>query len=127
MMDRNSYILTKIVDNQYDFLLISTDMSRLEDYLFDVENDLKLSNRKCYILFDLLLNNSFSDRFYQCFFDGNKFNLKTLSRVNNNELNNELLKLSTSYYYNNIDLFEDIFFSEEYKKQIKNQLQEIIY
>ncbi|MFY7987715.1 MAG: type II toxin-antitoxin system RnlB family antitoxin [Flavobacterium sp.] len=126
-MDRNSYILTDIVDNQYDFLLISTDMSRLEDYLIDVENDLKLSNRKCYILFDLLLNNSISDRFYKCFFDGNKFNLKTLSRVSDKELNNELLKLSTSYYYNNIDLFEDIFFSEEYKRQIKNQLQEIIY
>lgn len=126
MMESNNYILKKINDNQYDFILISTDMSRLHEYISNVENDLKEYKIKSFILFDLLLNNNIDDRFYKCYFDGNNFIRNTLSKVQNNEVNSKTICISSLYYLNNDYLFEDLFFTNEYKKHIFKNLRNLV-
>ena len=53
-MNKDSYILQNVIDNQFSFILISRDMSRIQDYIPSVEKDLKELEIKSYILFDLL-------------------------------------------------------------------------
>ncbi|HFG0466380.1 type II toxin-antitoxin system RnlB family antitoxin [Flavobacterium psychrophilum] len=106
--------------------MISKDMSRLQEYISSVENDLQINKTKSYVLFDLLLNNNIDDRFYKCFFDGNKFVRDTLTKVQNSEIDNEINFLTSSYYLKNDYLFEDLFFTKEYKNQILNKLQKIV-
>lgn len=125
-MESNTYILKNINDNQYNFILISKDMSRLQDYISSVENDLREYKTESFILFDLLLNNNIDDRFYKCYFDGNKFHRNTLSKVQNNEVDNKTICLSSTYYLNNDYLFEDLFFTSEYKNQIFKSLENLI-
>ena len=125
-MESNTYILKNINDNQYNFILISKDMSRLQDYISSVENDLRKHKKESFILFDLLLNNNIEDRFYKCYFDGSKFIRKTLSKVQNYELDSKTICFSSTYYLNNLNLFEDIFFTNEYKNHIFNQLQHLV-
>ncbi|AIJ37056.1 hypothetical protein FPSM_00561 [Flavobacterium psychrophilum] len=125
-MDRSTYILKNVNVNQYKIILISKDMSRLQEYISSVENDLQINKTKSYVLFDLLLNNNIDDRFYKCFFDGNKFVRDTLTKVQNSEIDNEINFLTSSYYLKNDYLFEDLFFTKEYKNQILNKLQKIV-
>ena len=125
-MESNTYILKNINDNQYDFILISKDMSRLHDYISSVEIDLRECKIKSFILFDLLLNNNIDDRFYKCYFDGNRFVRNTLSKVQNNELDSKIICITSSYYLNNDYLFEDMFFTSEYKNQIFKDLQNLV-
>lgn len=121
-MESDNYILKNINDNQYNYILISKDMSRLHDYISSVENDLRHYKIESFVLFDLLLNNNIDDRFYKCYFDGNKFVRKTLSKVQNNEINRKTICTSSSYYLNNDYLFEDMFFTKEYKSEILKKL-----
>jgi hypothetical protein len=125
-MESNTYILKNINDNQYNFVLISKDMSRLHDYISSVENDLRKYKTKSFILFDLLLNNNIEDRFYKCYFDGDKFVRNTLSKVLNKEVDNNIIRISSSYYLDNEYLFEDMFFTAEYKKHIFKNLQKLV-
>ena len=122
-MNNNMYILKSVDDNQYNFILITKDMSRLHDYMSNVERDLKKLKIKCFILFDLLLNNNIDDRFYKCYFDGIKFSLTTLSKVDDREINNNLLEISSLYYLENEYLFEEMLFTKDYKKYIFENLR----
>ena len=125
-MESNTYILKNINDNQYNFISISKDMSRLQDYISSVENELREYKTESFILFDLLLNNNIEDRFYKCYFDGNKFIRNTLSKVQNNEVDNKTICISSLYYLNNDYLFEDMFFTSEYKHQIFKNLENLV-
>lgn len=125
-MESNTYILKNITDNQYNFISISKDMSRLQDYISNVENELREYKTESFILFDLLLNNNIEDRFYKCYFDGNKFIRNTLSKVQNTEVDNKTIRLSSLYYLDNDYLFEDTFFTREYKHQIFKNLKNLL-
>lgn len=39
-MKESNYILKKTTDNKYSYLLLTTSMSRLDDYIHDVEIEL---------------------------------------------------------------------------------------
>jgi len=125
-MESSTYILKNISDNQYDFILISKDMSRLPEYISKVEGDLREYNKESFVLFDLLLNNNIEDRFYKCYFDGNDFIRNTLSKVQNNEIDGKIISICSSYYLNNDYLFEDMFFTKDYKKLILKNLQNLL-
>lgn len=125
-MESSTYILKNINDNQYNFISISKDMSRLQDYISSVENDLREYKTACFILFDLLMNNNIEDRFYKCYFDGNIFIRSTLSQVQSNEVDYKTIYMSSSYYLSNEYLFEDMFFTNEYKNQIFRDLQNLV-
>ncbi|WP_405268282.1 type II toxin-antitoxin system RnlB family antitoxin [Cellulophaga sp. Ld12] len=122
-MERNTYILKNIDDHQYKYILITKDMSRLQDYISNVEDDLRVSKAKSYVLFDLLLNNNIDDRYYKCYFDGKKFVRKTLSKVQDNEIDKKIICTSSSYYLKNDYLFEEMFFTNDYKKHILKSLK----
>lgn len=125
-MERESYILKSINTNQYNIVLISKDMCRLQEYIKSVEEDLQFLKKETYILFDLLLNNNIEDRYYKCFYDGNKLVRKSLTKVKNEELNDDIISFTSSYYLKNQKLFDDLFFTKEYKKSILKQLEKVI-
>lgn len=125
-MERDNYILKTTNINQFNFVLISKDMSRLQEYIKSVEKDLKKFKKESHILLDLLLNNSIEDRYYKCFFDGNKLIRKSISKVNTEDLNKELISLTSSYYLQHEELFDELFFTKEYKYNILQNLQKQI-
>ncbi|MFZ4263770.1 type II toxin-antitoxin system RnlB family antitoxin [Sphingobacterium sp. HJSM2_6] len=125
-MERESYILKSININQYNIVLISKDMCRLQEYIKFVEEDLQFLKKETYILFDLLLNNNIDDRYYKCFYDGRKLIRKSLTKVKNNELNNDIISLTSSYYLQHQELFDKLFYTKEYKLSVLNQLEEQI-
>lgn len=122
-MERESYILKPTNINQYNIVLISKDMCRFQEYIKFVEEDLKFITNETYILLDLLLNNNIEDRYYQCLFDGNKLIRNSLIKVKNEELNEELISLTSSYYLQHQELFDELFYTKEYKSSILNQLK----
>lgn len=119
-MENNKYILQKIEDNEFGFLALSVDYSRLDEYIFDVEKELKKSKYKGKVVFDLLANNGINDRFYYCFFDGKKILLNTLSAIN--ELNNEVQKVSSMFYLSNFEIINNSYISKQSKFLIKKKL-----
>lgn len=125
-MERESYILKSINTNQYNIVLISKDMCRLQEYIKSVEEDLQFLKKETYILFDLLLNNNIEDRYYKCFYDGKKLVRKSLTKVKNEELNDDIISFTSSYYLKNQELFDDLFFTKEYKTSILKQLERVI-
>ncbi len=122
-MERESYILKSTNTNLYNIVLISKDMSRLQEYIKYVEEDLKFLKKETYILFDLLLNNNIEDRYYKCFFDGNKLIRNSLTKVKNDELDDEIITLTSLYYLQHQELFDKLFYTKEYKSSILNQLE----
>lgn len=121
----SNYILKKTADNKYSYLLLTTSMSRLDDYIHDVEVEL-LSQKASegYIIFDLLLNNNIQDRFYQCFFNGKQFDRNRLAKIDSNEINVSIIRTSSCFYVKNMDLFDSLFFTNDFKMNIKKSLME---
>lgn len=122
-MENNKYILQKIENNEFGFLALSVDYSRLDDYIFEVEKDLKKNKYKGKVVFDLLANNGINDRYYFCMFDGEKILLNTLSSIN--ELNNEIHKISSKFYLSNFDIINNSYISKQSKFMIKKKLSSI--
>lgn len=122
-MERESYILKSTNTDQYYIVLISKDMCRLQEYIKSVEEDLQFLKKETYILFDLLLNNNIEDRYYKCLFDGNKLIRNSLAKVKNDEVNEEIISLTSSYYLQHQELFDDLFFTKEYKTNILKKLK----
>jgi len=122
-MERESYILKSTDTNQYNIVLISKDMCRLQEYIKFVEHDLQFIKKETYILFDLLLNNNIEDRYYKCLYDGNKFIRNSLKKVENDELNKDVISLTSSYYLQHQELFDELFYTNEYKSIILKELK----
>lgn len=125
-MERESYILKTTNTNQYNIVLISKDMCRLQEYIKSVEEDLKFLEKETYILFDLLLNNNIEDRYYKCLYDGNKLIRKSLTKVQNDELSDDIISFTSSYYLQHQELFDELFFTNEYKSSVLKQLEKQI-
>lgn len=126
-MRASDYILKKTVDNRYSYLLLTTSMSRLDDYIHEVEVEL-LSKKvsECLVIFDLLLNNNIQDRFYQCFFNGKQFEINKLVRVDFKEINVKIIRTSSTFYVKNMNLFDDLFFTNDFKVNLKKNLMEFL-
>ena len=118
-MENNKYILQKIENNEFGFLALSVDYSRLDEYIFDIEKDLKKTKYKGKVVFDLLANNGINDRFYFCMFDGKKIVLNTLSAIS--ELNRDIEKISSNFYLSHFDIINNSFISKQSKFIIKKK------
>jgi len=123
-MNYNKYILKKIKDNEYGYLSISVDYTRLEEYLPEIENDLKKKGFKGKVIFDLLTNNGINDRFYYAIFDGEKFLLNSISFINS--LNTGIKKVSSEFYLSNFNLIQQTYFSKQSKFLIKKELEKAV-
>lgn len=122
-MVKNKYILQKIENNEFGFLALSIDYSRLDEYIYDIEKELKINKYKGKVVFDLLANNGINDRFYFCFFDGKKIVLNTLSAIN--ELNSDIEKISSNFYLSHFDIISNSYISKQSKFIIKKKLLSI--
>lgn len=126
-MENTSYILKSIPNSStYNFLLLSTDMSRLQDYFNDVEIQLREKGKAGFLLIDLLLNNSFEDRYYQCFFDGEKLNKFSIAKVNDRDVEKQLQVLSSNFYLQNANLFRSNFYTPDYLNSILDKLSRVV-
>ncbi|WP_042369634.1 type II toxin-antitoxin system RnlB family antitoxin [Bacteroides neonati] len=126
-MRTSDYILKKTADNKYSYLLLTTSMSRLDDYIYDVEIEL-LSKKvsEGFIIFDLLLNNNIQDRFYQCFFNGKRFEINKLTKIDSKEINIKIIRTSSCFYVKNMDLFDSLFFTNDFKVDLRKKLIELL-
>lgn len=119
-MTNNKYILQKIENNEFGFLALSLDYSRLDEYICDVEMELKNKRYIGKIIFDLLVINGINDRFYSCSFDGSKILLNSLSCLK--DVDSCLQKVSSSFYLSNFEIINDSYISKQSKFLIKKKL-----
>lgn len=85
-----------------------------------------LKSTKGFIIFDLLLNNNIQDRFYQCFFNGKQFEINKLAKIDSKEINVKIIKTSSYFYIKNMDLFDSLFFTNEFKMDLRRKLMELL-
>ncbi|MEO5991383.1 MAG: type II toxin-antitoxin system RnlB family antitoxin [Ferruginibacter sp.] len=123
-MKYSTYILKKINDRIFGYLSISLDYTRLDEYLCDIESDLKRKNFKGKIIFDLLTNNGLKDRFYQADFDGNKILLESISNISSLDLG--IKKVSSNYYLSNFNLIQQSYISNQSKFLIRKELEKTV-
>lgn len=122
-MKNNKYILQKLEDNEFGFLALSLDYSRLDEYIFDVEKELRKKKYIGKLVFDLLVNNGLNDRFYSCSFDGNKILLNSLSYLR--DVDNCVEQISSNFYLSHFDIINDSYISKQTKFLIKRKLLNI--
>lgn len=123
-MDYNTYILKKVNNRRFGYLSISLDYTRLDEYLCDIESDLKKRKFKGKIIFDLLTNNGLNDRFYQADFDGNKILLGTISNISSLDLG--IKKVSSKYYLSNFNIIQQSYISKQSKFLIRKELEKTV-
>ena len=122
-MENIDYILKKTTDDKYLYLSISTSMSRLDDYIHSIEIELLSKNvAEGLVLFDLLVNNSTHDRFYQCFFNGRQFEISKFKKIECNEIDKKIIKISSCFYIKNMDVFDSLFFTIDFKSKLQKYL-----
>lgn len=122
-MKQHDYVLKQTANCEYQYLLLATSLSRLEDYIHDVE--LELLSRKVtkgVVIFDLLLNNNIQDRFYQCYFNGELFEISKFKKIDSRIIDKKIMQISADFYIKNMQIFDSLFFSNDFKKELKNKL-----
>lgn len=81
------YQIQKLDSSEFTYVVIAKDYHRIDDYIVDAGNELRLKNFSGAVLFDCLFNNGLKDRFYVAYFNGRAFDLrsfKSLEKVDNN-------------------------------------------
>lgn len=70
--------------------------------------------------------NNIQDRFYQCFFNGKQFEINKLAKIDSKEINVKIIKTSSYFYIKNMDLFDSLFFTNEFKMDLRRKLMELL-
>lgn len=97
-----SYCIKKM--NENNIWIFATDISRIHDYINDLEFELKQNDIVGDILFDLLLSNGLSNSFFCAYFDGDKFNISSFKNIK--EIDFETLCFINKYHSNNLELID---------------------
>lgn len=84
----------------YKIIVFSRSAITISAYISEVSNILETNHFKGLVLFDLLLSNGTSSRYYEANFDGKDFEINTFKL--NQEISDEIKSISNSYYRNNI-------------------------
>ena len=100
-----NFHISKTRSKEFPYIVYSLDYSRLDDYIFDVSDFLKSKSYKGVVLFDLLLANGLSDRFYSITFNGNTFDFKSIKHIN--DISENLIITINSYYSKNRNILND--------------------
>lgn len=115
-----SYQLKKVRNSSYEYICFSTDYSRMEEYLNDVELDLRKKSASGTVLFDLLLSNGISStRYLSIFFNGNEFDIQTIKVVS---VTDELKDSSLKFYASKNDLLQYSVLTKTQQYLIKHKL-----
>ncbi len=100
-----NFHISKVKSKEFPYIVYSLDSSRLDDYIFDVSDFLKSKSFKGVVLFDLLLANGLSDRFYSISFNGNTFDYKSIKHID--DISENLTTTINSYYSKNRNILND--------------------
>lgn len=99
------YSIIKTEDPNYKFISLSLDRSTIDEYMYDLEEELKSHHYSGMVIFDLMLSHGASDRFYEAQFSGDRFT--PLSFNKKNVIPNELLIYSSEFFSHNLDVIEN--------------------
>jgi hypothetical protein len=116
--------LKKVNNDKFGYLSIGLDYTSLDEYICDIENDLKKKKFKGKIVFDLLSNNGLSDRFFQADFDGDKILLKSIESIQTPDL--PIRKVSSKYYLSNFEIIQQSYISKQSKFLIRKELEKTV-
>jgi hypothetical protein len=97
------YKLIKSEDNEYSYVSMSTDFSRLDDYFSKLELELNELNYEGKVAFDLLLSNGIkNNRYYSAYFNGERFVSSTFSNLG--KVTVTIATLTSQFYKKNYEL-----------------------
>ena len=114
----NQFELASTNLSTYPFISLSVDYSRLDEYLNAIAEKLRESQYKGKIIFDLLISNGLSsDRFYEAYFDGYKFDLKSF--VKKTDVPPSIIDISNNFYNNNLQFLENSVLTKPQKYMFK--------
>jgi hypothetical protein len=104
----------------YEFVILSVDYARIDEYLDDIANNLKGFSYKGKMLFDLVMSNGLSDRFYEAYFDGQRFDNKSFIKLT--EIPCSIIEISNNFYRDNLFLLDNSVLTKPQKFLFKKSL-----
>ena len=121
-----NYTIKQINIEDYQMLVFSTNSERIDSYLDNVTKNLTSINFKGLVLFDLLLSNGTNknQRYFQAFFNGEKFDFNSFKNVN---VPIEIENLSNLFYAHNLDLINKSILTKPQKFLLKRKLERFIF
>ena len=102
-MEKNLYEIDIVESLEFPLIVYSRDVNTMSDYIFEVGEKLQKKKYIGNVLFDLLLSNGLSDRYYSLIFNGASFEFSSLKKV---EVSHELYCVSNLFYRNNVHLLK---------------------
>lgn len=114
------YDIVKFNYKEFQFIVFSLDRTRLDDYIIEVGNKLRKKQFKGLVLFDLLLSNGPSDRYYTIIFNGDSFEFATIKAVLTP--NKEIILISKKFYSKNFEFLNKGILSSAQKYILNKEL-----
>ena len=119
-----NYIIEPIKTSNFGYLVFSTNYTRVDECIPEIEQCMFKMNFKGYVLFDLLINNGSDDRYYVAHFNGEKFDYKSFKSCYN--INEDIAIASSNFYLNHLEYIDNSFMSKAKKFIIKKELKRVL-
>lgn len=116
---KNFHLEYKTVD-KYQAAVFSKNYLRLDMYLKEVKCNLKDFGFIGNIIFDLVLTNGLNNRFFEMFFDGEDFDIKSLKSIKDVSCN--VLKASHNYYKKHVECLDNAAMTSKQKELFISEL-----
>lgn len=115
-----SYKIKKMDDN--NIWVFATDYLRIDDYIKDLEFDLRKINFSGNVFFDLILSNGpkLSGRFFSALFDGENFNISSFKNLS--EVTSEILSFVDKYHKEHLEFIDKSILTKPQKFLFKRKL-----
>lgn len=118
--------ITPIKSSKYQRIVFSLTTERLDNYIYELEEELKKEEIVGNILMDLIISNGVKHRRYALlYFDGNNINLDSFKIIDTIEMSIE--KVSNIFYYKNIKLIENSVLTRPQKFLFRKKLEKMNY
>ncbi|MBI3521196.1 MAG: type II toxin-antitoxin system RnlB family antitoxin [Bacteroidetes bacterium] len=120
------YQIQKTNSSEYNYVVISKNWYRLDDYISQVREDFHKKEFHGNVVFDCFLNNANSNRFFSAYFDGNNFDSKSFKELKSvdsliEETVNKVYSKHIEWIENSIILSDAQKFIFKKKLQLKNK------
>lgn len=118
--------ITPIKSSKYKRIVFSLTTERLDNYIYELEEELKKEEIVGNILMDLIISNGIKHRRYALlYFDGNNINLDSFQIINKIEMPIE--KVSNIFYSKYFELIENSVLTKPQKFLFRKKLEKINY
>ena len=113
-----------ILKTETGLVVVTLNNNRLDEVLFEVEQQLKLEKYKGNLLFDLLLTNGQStNRFIHTSFNGSRMNTRALKVIESNKVGIKPLHAISRYHFKHVNQIKNSFLSSLQKSKIIERLE----